>query len=213
MSKTPEVDESKENREDIDINDQLVVGKNETGIPEVVFIDDIGEFQSTLHGASVEVIIGAFSELHKKYKFMEESRTQQKASLKQKLPEIEKTLELVKYLMTKNLEGASISTRYCLSDNVYARAEALCDDRVCLWLGANVMVEYNYEEALTLLSSNLETAQRRVDEVEGDLRFLRTQIITTEVNMARLFNSDVFKRRKEKQQQQQGEEEGKESST
>ena len=64
------------------------------------------------------------------------------------------------------------------------------------------MVEYNYEEALELLSTNLATAERRVEEVEDDLKFLRTQIITTEVNMARLFNSDVFKRRREKEEQE-----------
>ena len=100
MSKTDEGSGNTQNQEDININQQLVVGRNATGIPEVVFIDEIEDFRSSLQDASVEVIIGAFSELHKKYKFMEESRTQQKANLKQKLPEIERTLELVRYLMT-----------------------------------------------------------------------------------------------------------------
>ena len=106
------------------------------------------------------------------------------------------------FSLSKNLEEASINTRYCLSDSVYARAEIPCDGQVCLWLGANVMVEYSYDEAIELLSTNLATAQRRVEEVEDDLKFLRTQIITTEVNMARLFNSDVFKKRREREEQE-----------
>lgn len=34
-------------------------------------------------------------------------------------------------------------------------------------------------------------------QIEADLAFLRDQIITTEVNIARIFNFDVRRRRKE----------------
>ncbi|KUF89105.1 hypothetical protein AM588_10002043 [Phytophthora nicotianae] len=37
-----------------------------------------------------------------------------------------------------------------------------------------------------------------VGQIEEDLSFLRDQIITTEVNIARIFNHDVRRRRQEK---------------
>ena len=35
---------------------------------------------------------------------------------------------------------------YILADGVFARAHVEPRDSVCLWLGANVMVEYSFEE-------------------------------------------------------------------
>ncbi|CAF1403896.1 unnamed protein product, partial [Adineta steineri] len=59
---------------------------------------------------------------------------------------------------------------------------------VCLWLGANVMLEYPIDEADVLLNGNQKTAQTTLTKVDEDLDFLRDQITTTEVNMARLHN-------------------------
>jgi hypothetical protein len=57
------------------------------------------------------------------------------------------------------------------------------------------MLEYTYDEAAALLSTNLEAAIRKRQEVGEDLDFLKDQITTTEVNIARAFNFDVMKRR------------------
>ena len=40
-----------------------------------------------------------------------------------------------------------------------------CPTQVCLWLGANVMVEYSYNEAETLLVSNLAQAEAKMASV------------------------------------------------
>ena len=72
------------------------------------------------------------------------------------------------------------------------------DDKVCLWLGANVMLEYPREEAILLLQDNLKNAKEALVTITDDMGFLRDQITTTEVNMARVFNWDVKERRKAK---------------
>ncbi|RCH87273.1 hypothetical protein CU098_002159, partial [Rhizopus stolonifer] len=66
---------------------------------------------------------------------------------------------------------------------------------VYLWLGANVMLEYTFEEAKDLLTSKLDTAKNSLSNTLEDLEFLRSQITTMEVNTARVYNWDVKQRR------------------
>ena len=70
---------------------------------------------------------------------------------------------------------------------------------MCLWLGANVMVEYSLDDAEELLKKNKESAEKNVQQIAFDLGYLRDQMTITEVTMARLYNWDV-KRRKEKKE-------------
>lgn len=74
------------------------------------------------------------------------------------------------------------------------------------------MVEFSYNEALELLEKNIATAKAqmvrstiwnrqkvsilRQNQLESDLGYLRDQIITTEVNMARVYNHDVKRRQR-----------------
>ncbi len=48
---------------------------------------------------------------------------------------------------------------------------------------ANVMLEYDIDEAQALLEKNLATASRNLDSLEEDLDFLRDQFTTTEVSI------------------------------
>ena len=70
---------------------------------------------------------------------------------------------------------------------------------MCLWLGANVMLEYSLDDAEELLKKNKESAEKNVQQIAFDLGYLRDQMTITEVTMARLYNWDV-KRRKEKKE-------------
>ncbi|CAE7821988.1 VBP1 [Symbiodinium sp. KB8] len=88
-----------------------------------------------------------------------------------------------------------MDTHFSLSDLVYASAKVEPVDHVCLWLGADVMLEYSLDDAEALLTKNLETAKNKLDQIDEDLDFLRDQTITTEVNVARVFNYDVKIRR------------------
>ena len=150
-------------------------------------------------GATIEGVIGAMQELYSKYKFMETHLMKNKTSLKTKIPDNEKTISMIDFLMQKKEADETIDASFNLSDNIFAKAKIHATETVCLWLGANVMLEYTYTEALEMLNRNLVTASEKLVDVNEDLDFLRDQIITAEVNIARIFNYDVKKRRKEKE--------------
>jgi prefoldin subunit 5 len=83
----------------------------------------------------------------------------------QKLPEIEKSLALVRYLKSQQEEEAEVITRYSLAETIFATAQVECNGIVHLWLGANVMLEYTYEEAIELLSSKEGIAKKEHQNV------------------------------------------------
>lgn len=174
-------------------------GENDRGIPVVKFIEDVDAFSNSFTPpSSAELLIGAYSELHSKFKTFETSLTQKKQNYDLKIPDIEKSLALVKNLQSKQEAGESVTTRYNLADNVYGKAEVDTSVGIVnLWLGANVMLEYTYQEAIDFLSQNLESARREFKIVKEDLAFVRDQIVTSEVSMTRIFNWDVRKKRAE----------------
>ena len=121
---------------------------------------------------------------------MEGQMVRAREGLKIKLPEIKKTLESVALLYTRNQgEEKEIETQFMVSDNIWARAKCPNNTgKVGLWLGANVMVEYSFQEAIALLGTNLKNAEAKLKEADDDIDFLKDQITTTEVNMARVYN-------------------------
>ena len=68
-----------------------------------------------------------------------------KESLKIKMPDIKKTLEIVRLLQEKSKEEEEekrvMDANFLISDNMWAKAKIPNDTgKVGLWLGANVMV-------------------------------------------------------------------------
>ena len=124
---------------------------------------------------------------------MEGQLIRQKASLKGKLPEIKRTLEMVAMLKQKHGEDDKVvDSNFLISDNIWAKAKIPNETgKVGLWLGANVMVEYNFADALQLLAKNLSNAQTKLAETEDDLDYLKEQSTTMEVNIARVYNIGV----------------------
>ena len=57
---------------------------------------------------------------------------------------------------------------------------------MCLSSQANVMLEYELEEAKTLLHKNLDAAERALKNAEGELGIVKDQRTTMEVSI--LFN-------------------------
>ena len=90
------------------------------------------------------------NELHQKYKFMEQQLVRQKAGLKTKVPEIKRSLEMVAMLKQKHDgDEKEVDANFLISDNIWAKAK--CPNttgKVGLWLGANVMVEYTFADAI-----------------------------------------------------------------
>ncbi|KAL6069531.1 Prefoldin subunit 3 [Balamuthia mandrillaris] len=167
----------------------------ERGIPKAQFLDDVGAFL-TKH-ESAEVALKEMQAAYRYYKLLEAKLVQSKANLRAKIPDIRNALSMVQYLLSRK-SGEEVSTHFELSEGVFAKASLQNVDTVCLWLGANVMVEYSTEEANALLTRNLESATQNLEMVQQDLDFLKDQITITEVNMARVFNFDVKQRRQGK---------------
>merc|ERR1719328_837776 len=130
---------------------------------------------------------------------MEANLVARKRRLKGQLPDISSSLALIGKLRAKKDANEETSSQFLLSDSVYANATIPPTDKVCLWLGANVMLEYSLDDAEELLKKNKESAEKNVQQIAFDLGYLRDQMTITEVTMARLYNWDV-KRRKEKKE-------------
>ena len=88
---------------------------------------------------------------------MEGQLIRNRQNMKVKLPETKKTLESVALLYTRHQgEDKSLETNFLVSDNIWAIAKISNESgRVGLWLGANVMVEYTFQEAIVLLTRTL----------------------------------------------------------
>ncbi|VBB81889.1 Putative prefoldin subunit [Podospora comata] len=187
---------------------------NPRGIPYAPFVDKVEDYVSSR--SDVEPTLRSFQEMVAKYQFMEQNLQRRVAGLRDKMPDIEKTLETVRFLKLRNEgddegEGGEIETTFELNDTLYAKAKIGRTEEVYLWLGANVMLSYPIEEAEELLDGKLEAARRSLGNCEEDLDFLREQITTMEVAVARVYNWDVVQKRKEKEEEEKqgkGKEEG-----
>lgn len=139
-------------------------------------------------------VLKILDENHGKYKFIEYNLVNKRRRLKAQIPDLEKTLEVIKKLQQKKDSSRELETQFLLSEQVYAKAIIPPTDKVCLWLGANVMLEYTLDDAQEMLTKNIEAAKRNLSYVEHDLDFVINQFTTIEVNMARIFNWDVKRR-------------------
>lgn len=146
---------------------------------------------------TADAALRKLDEQYQKYKYMELNLSQKKLRLNNQIPQITQTLEILRHMQMKKETTKPMETHFVLADNVYCKASVPPTDKVCLWLGANVMLEYDIDEAQALLEKNLSTASRNLETLEDDLDFLRDQFTTTEVNMARVYNWDVKRRSKE----------------
>ncbi|KAJ4984522.1 prefoldin subunit 3 [Stagonosporopsis vannaccii] len=170
---------------------------NPRGIPKAPFVDRVEDYVTDR--SEVESTINSFKEMISKYQFMQANTQRRAAGLKDKIPDIQKTLETVRFLKTRGEDADPIETTFELNDTLFAKAEVPPTDEVYLWLGANVMLAYPIPEAVELLSSKLSTAKASLATCEEDLDFLREQITTLEVAFARVYNWDVAQRRKERE--------------
>jgi len=146
-------------------------------------------------------VVNKLQELYSKYQYMQSSLTAQRTAIKQKLPDITSALDCVNHLVDRKKEAQEGDTQeytYQMSENIWSKATVAPTDNVCLWLGANVMLEYTLEEAVDLLRTNETNAKVTAGTLEEDMAFLRDQLTTTEVNIARTHNYSVKMRQKEK---------------
>ncbi|KAA8647218.1 hypothetical protein EYZ11_008659 [Aspergillus tanneri] len=181
---------------------------NPRGIPVAPFVDNVNDYVSSR--ADVEATLRSFQEMISKYQFMEVNTQRRAAGLREKIPDIKKTLDMVRFLkLRREANSAPLETNFELNDTLYARATITPEDteEVYLWLGANVMLSYPIAEADTMLQDKLSAAETSLSHCDEDLEFLREQITTLEVATARVYNWDVVQRRKEKAEGKGGDDE------
>ena len=122
---------------------------------------------------------------------MFESFVVQKRTTQRKIPDIQQAIETVDFIRKKRGQDEEIKTHFPLTDNCHAQAVIPPTDRVCLWLGANVMLEYSIEEAEELLRTSSSNATESIKKLDSNISYLRDQITTSEVNIARVHNHMV----------------------
>ncbi|EGX96664.1 prefoldin subunit 3 [Cordyceps militaris CM01] len=154
-------------------------GKEETlanprGIPTAPFVDKVEDYVTSR--GEVEGTLQRFQELISKYQFMEMNLQRRMAGLKDKIPDIQKTLDTVQFMKLRKDESEPIETTFELNDTLYARANIPPTEEVYIWLGANVMLSYPINEAQDLLESKLKSAKTSLSHCEEDLDFIREQI-------------------------------------
>ncbi|KAJ0789442.1 putative prefoldin alpha [Helianthus annuus] len=164
------------------------------GIPAASFVKDVQAYLNQL-GLDVNNTLAFLQERLQQYKVVEMKLLAQQRDLQAKIPDIEKCLDVVATLQAKKDSDEALLTDFEVSEGIYARARIENADSVCLWLGANVMLEYSCEEATTLLQNNLENAKASLEVLVADLQFLRDQVTITQVTIARVYNWDVHQRR------------------
>ncbi|KAI9886635.1 MAG: peptide chain release factor 1 [Watsoniomyces obsoletus] len=170
---------------------------NARGIPAAPFVDKIEEYVASAE--HVEGTLKSFQEMISKYQFMELNTQRRVASLKEKLPEMQKSLDTVRFLSSHTEPSPPLKATFSLSDTLYAHANIPPTSEVYLWLGANIMLSYPIPEAEELLESKLQAAKKALESCEEDLDYLREQITTLEVATARVYNWDVTRKRKERE--------------
>lgn len=99
-------------------------GKNPRGIPSAKFIESVETF---LEQATAEVSLGALNELYSKYKYMETSFERSKNIYKAKIPDLERTIEIIEMLKLKSEENEDVITNYSLCDTIYSKAK-VCEN-------------------------------------------------------------------------------------
>ncbi|KAK4773150.1 hypothetical protein SAY87_028169 [Trapa incisa] len=164
------------------------------GIPGAQFVEDVQTYL-TQSGLDVSSALAFLQERLQQYKFVEMKLLAQQRDLQAKIPDIEKCLEIVATLEAKKNAGEALIADFEVSEGIYSRARVEDNDSVCLWLGANVMLEYSCEEATDLLQKNLQNAKASLEVLLTDLQFLRDQVTITQVTIARVYNWDVHQRR------------------
>jgi prefoldin subunit 5 len=166
-----------------------------SGIPKASFIESV-EDHLNREGVEPDEMLSRLQKLILNYKNARSKLQAQRANLERKLPRIEETLETLDMLEQKS--GEPVRTQFAVADNIYASARVEDAERVYLWIGANVLLEYPRNEARELLENNLKSAVAQLAQVSDALSFCHDQVTVSEVNMARVYNYRVIQRKRER---------------
>ena len=136
---------------------------------------------------------------YNKYRLVESQLLRSSDSMRTKVPEIEKTIQMITALKKNPCTFSFIletHVDFMLSDGIYAKAKPKKNlSKISLWLGASTVVELTFEEALTMLALNLSNARNSLKQINEELEYIKDQKTTTEVNVARVYNHSILENR------------------
>ena len=172
-------------------------GEQFNGIRRAPFLEDVdATMKSEKFGKTAEEALRVLDRMYSNYKLIEATLESQRQKLESRLPDLKSTLASIQHVQEANEEGKELTTTFCLTDNAFTGARITDTSKVCLWLGASVMLEYDVNEAKEVLGSHIEQADAKLKTTLESLDYVRDQQTTMEVNMARVYNWDVTRRRK-----------------
>ncbi|SBS80315.1 prefoldin subunit 3, putative [Plasmodium ovale curtisi] len=154
-----------------------------------------------LQNKDEEAVLRLAKELLLKYKFMEHTFVTRQMNTEKKIPELKDALKIVNALHKRKEmnESKNMELYFPLEESLYAKGVVEKTDKILLWLGANVMVEFPFKEALDLLNLHLDRAITLYEDMDKELVWLHEQISTTEINISRIHNYvEMKKKSKEK---------------
>ncbi|EAQ83233.1 conserved hypothetical protein [Chaetomium globosum CBS 148.51] len=96
---------------DQDVASKDATPSNPRGIPYAPFVDKVEDYVTSR--ADVEPTLRRFQEMIAKYQFMEQNLQRRVVGLKEKLPDIRKTLETVRFLKSRT---ANVMLSYPIDD-------------------------------------------------------------------------------------------------
>lgn len=120
--------------------------------------------------SSADKVLRRLDEQHSKYKLMEYNISARRRKLRIQIPDLVKSLEMIDILRGQTEDK---ETQFLLSEQVFLKTTVPPTKTVCLWLGANVMLEYPLDDAEKLLKENMESAEQNLKCIEHDQDFLR----------------------------------------
>mmetsp|Transcript_7840 Transcript_7840/g.12857 ORF Transcript_7840/g.12857 Transcript_7840/m.12857 type:complete len:247 (+) Transcript_7840:74-814(+) len=162
---------------------------NTRGIPRAVYLENpydiIYKNQQERYMKEVEDVLG-------KYRLMENQLVKQKVGKIGQQEEMKKNIQVCQHLKEKQESGASeIRTQFEVADQLYSEGTIKEFETVAIWLGADVMMEFPVDEAIAFLEKRVEVSTQKIQTLQRDLDFTRTQINIVEVNRSRVYNAGV----------------------
>ena len=94
--------------------------KPHLGIPEAVFVEDVDQYMKDKGYSTAEEALRSLDENYQKYRLMEVNLATKKRRLKQQIPDLKSTLDILKHLDANKvrnisfwLAGSDVSTKLC----------------------------------------------------------------------------------------------------
>lgn len=173
---------------------------------EPEFIDDIGAFfeAHVTPEKSVDAVLNEMREKLQQYSLAENRALNRHQTLSQQEVHLKKSLDCVMMLTAKKETEDDTVVDYALGANIFAKAKIPPTSRVSIWLGAEIMVQYDLDEAKEMLETNLKKCRESISGIHEEWTKIKDCKTTLEVSIARCYNFAVEKQKAIKASQGSG---------